>query len=108
MPWSNLKPAESSAVTCQTGCAPIIDYPEDGYYHYKDSIVFEWKPVSVGYHFIVLDSEGMAVHNENLTGVITSTTKRLPEGNSGWGWYSAPPGPPSLAPCLGWLGLNHI
>ena len=80
-PWSNLRPIEPIPETCATGCAPTSNYPEDGYYHYKDSIVFEWNPVSVGYRFTVLDTEGNVVHNENLTDITTFTTMRLSEGN---------------------------
>ena len=80
-PWSNLKSEEPLSMTCETGCAPVINYPEDGYYHYKDSIVFEWNSVSVGYRFTVLNSTGHVFHDENLTGITTSTTNRLPVGD---------------------------
>ena len=80
-PWNNLDFEETLPVTCETGCAPVINYPDDGYYHYKDSIVFEWKPVSVEYRFTVLNSTGHIFHDENLTGVTTSTTNRLPAGD---------------------------
>jgi len=80
-PWSNLKSEETLSTTCETGCAPVINYPDDGYYHYKDSIVFEWNPVSVEYRFTVLNSTGHIFHDENLTGITTSTTNRLPAGN---------------------------
>ena len=80
-PWNNLKPEETLSTTCETGCAPVINYPEDGYYHHKDSIVFEWNSVSVGYQFTVLNSTGHVFHDENLTGVTTSTTNRLPVGD---------------------------
>ncbi len=59
----------------------MINYPEDGYYHHKDSIVFEWHSVSVGYRFTVLNSTGHVFHDENLTGITTSTTNRLPVGD---------------------------
>jgi hypothetical protein len=94
-PWNNLKTEETLSTTCETGCAPVINYPEDGYYHYKDSIVFEWDPVSVQYRFTVLNGTGHVFHNETfvlngtgdvfhnetLTDVTTSTTNRLPAGN---------------------------
>ena len=80
-PWNNLKTEETLSTTCETGCAPVINYPEDGYYHYKDSIVFEWNSVSVGYRFTVLNSTGHVFHDENLTGITTSTTNRLPVGD---------------------------
>ena len=80
-PWNNLDFEETLPVTCETGCAPVINYPAEGYYHYKDSIVFEWKPVSVEYRFTVLNSTGHIFHDENLTGVTTSTTNRLPAGD---------------------------
>ena len=80
-PWNNLKSEEPLSMTCETGCAPVINYPEDGYYHHKDSIVFEWNSVSVGYRFTVLNSTGHVFHDENLTGITTSTTNRLPAGN---------------------------
>ena len=80
-PWNNLKSEETLSTPCETGCAPVINYPEDGYYHYKDSIVFEWNPVSVGYRFTVLNGTGQVFHDENLTGITTSTTNRLPAGD---------------------------
>jgi hypothetical protein len=80
-PWNNLKIEETLSTTCETGCAPVINYPEDGYYHYKDSIVFEWDPVSVQYRFTVLNGTGDVFHDETLTDVTTSTTNRLPAGN---------------------------
>ncbi len=94
-PWNNLKSEEILSTTCEMGCAPVINYPEDGYYHYKDSIVFEWDPVSVQYrliilngigHFfqngtLVLNGTGDVFHDEILTGVTTSTTNRLPAGD---------------------------
>ncbi len=81
-PWSNLKSEEPLADTCDTGCAPAMIYPEDGYYHYKNSILFDWAPVSVSYHVIVSEvGTGIIVHEENLTGVTESTTSRLPEGD---------------------------
>ena len=80
-PWNNLKSDEPLSTTCETGCAPVINYPEDGYYHHKDSIVFEWHSVSVGYRFTVLNSTGHVFHDENLTGITTSTTNRLPVGD---------------------------
>ena len=80
-PWNNLKSDEHLSTTCETGCAPVINYPEDGYYHHKDSIVFEWHSVSVGYQFTVLNSTGHVFHDENLTGITTSTTNRLPVGD---------------------------
>ena len=79
-PWNNLKSEEPLSTTCETGCAPVINYPEDGYYHHKDSIVFEWNSVSVGYRFTVLNSTGHVFHDENLTGITTSTN-RLPVGD---------------------------
>jgi len=79
-PWNNLKSDEPLSTTCETGCAPVINYPEDGYYHHKDSIVFEWNSVSVGYRFTVLNSTGHVFHDENLTGITTSTN-RLPVGD---------------------------
>ena len=80
-PWNNLKSEETLPTTCETGCAPVINYPDDGYYHYKNSIVFEWNPVSVGYRFTVLNGTGHIFHDENLTGITTSTTNRLPAGD---------------------------
>ncbi len=80
-PWNNLNSKETLSTTCETGCAPVINYPDDGYYHYKDSIVFEWNPVSVGYRFTVLNSTGHVFHDENLTAITTSTTNRLPAGD---------------------------
>ena len=30
-PWNNLKSEETLSTTCGTGCAPVINYPEDCY-----------------------------------------------------------------------------
>ena len=30
-PWNNLKSEGPLSTTCETGCAPVINYPEDGY-----------------------------------------------------------------------------
>ena len=80
-PWDNLRSEEALPTTCETGCPPVIKYPDDGYYHYKNSIVFEWNSVSLGYRFTVLNSTGHVFHDENLTGVTSSMTNRLPTGN---------------------------
>jgi hypothetical protein len=59
-----------------------VVYPEEGYYHYTNSILFDWNPVSVSYRFVVLEiGTSVVVHEENLTGVTESTTSRLPEGD---------------------------
>ena len=82
VPWSDLKLEESSAETCASGCAPAIVYPEEGYYHYKNSLIFDWKAVSVSYHFMVIDVDtGNLIHEENFTGLTEATTKRLPAGD---------------------------
>ena len=40
--WDNLKIVDSEPDTCKTGCPPLLNFPDDGYYHYTNSIVFDW------------------------------------------------------------------
>ena len=81
-PWANLKLEEPSPDTCATGCAPGIVFPEEGYYHYKNSLVFDWKPVSVSYHYMVVEADtGNIIHEENLTKTTEAITARLPAGD---------------------------
>ena len=80
-PWANLKPEQALPTSCESGCPPVINYPEDGYYHYKNTIVFEWSSVSVVYRFTIHNSTGNVFHDENITDATTYTTKRLPEGS---------------------------
>ena len=43
VPWSNLKISEPASTTCPTGCSPSINFPENNYHHYDDSLTFDWK-----------------------------------------------------------------
>ena len=40
VPWSNLKITEPASTSCPTGCSPSINFPEDNYHHYDDSLIF--------------------------------------------------------------------
>jgi hypothetical protein len=80
-PWSNLKLSEPIPDDCSTGCAPTVSFPENNYYHYQNSITFEWKPVSVGYRVIVAnDDTNEVMLDSNYTNVNTATTGRLSSG----------------------------
>ena len=81
-PWSDLKSDQVSPTSCGIGCPPLIVFPEDGYYHYKESLTFVWNPVSVSYNVIVSDKDSdTVVIEENLTDITSITTSRLPPGN---------------------------
>jgi len=81
VPWANLKLSEPLADDCSTGCAPAVTFPDNNYYHYQNSITFEWNPVSVGYRIVVSDYDTNAVMmDSNYTNVNTATTDRLPVG----------------------------
>ena len=80
-PWANLKYTDSLSNSCETGCAPLIVFPDDGYYHYKDEITFEWKSVSVEYNFILKGDNDNIITNENITNQYVFTTSKLLAGN---------------------------
>ena len=52
-PWSNLKVDHHLQETCETGCSPVVSFPENNYHHYENSVTFEWSSVSVGYRVLV-------------------------------------------------------
>lgn len=80
-PWANLKLTEPHPDDCNTGCAPSVSFPENNYYHYQNSVTFEWKPVSVGYRVVVAnDDTNDVMLDANYTNVNTATTGRLPVG----------------------------
>ena len=80
-PWGNLKLSEPLPDNCPTGCAPVVNFPENNYYHYTNSIVFEWKPVSVGYRvFVANDDTNEVMMEANYTNTNTATTGRLATG----------------------------
>jgi len=79
-PWNNLAIESENSNSCNYGCAPSPIFPENGYYHYSDSVEFEWVPVSVGYRHIVLNSDGELMYEVNIT-ANESQTPRLPSGN---------------------------
>ena len=80
-PWANLKLSEPLPDDCSTGCAPAVSFPENNYYHYQNSITFEWKPISVGYRVVVAnDDTNEVMMDSNYTNVNTATTGRLSSG----------------------------
>jgi len=80
-PWNNLKMEEPLPDDCGNGCAPLVKFPENNYYHYENSLTFEWNPVSVGYRVVVTDDETDEVlMDSNYTNANTATTSRLPTG----------------------------
>ena len=81
VPWSNLKISEPAPITCPNGCSPSINFPEDNYHHYDDSLIFDWNSVSVTYRAIIVDSEDEIVHEANLTDFTSTTSSRLKVGN---------------------------
>ena len=81
VPWSNLKVSEPVPTSCPTGCSPLINFPEDNYHHYDDSLTFDWSAVVVTYRTVIIDSEGQIVHESNLTEVNSTTSSRLKVGN---------------------------
>ena len=71
-PWNNLKMEEPLPDDCGNGCAPLVKFPENNYYHYENSLTFEWNPVSVGYRVVVTDDETDEVlMDSNYTNVNT-------------------------------------
>jgi len=81
VPWSNLKMASSVSTTCPTGCPPTINFPENNYHHYDDSLIFDWDGVSVTYSAVIKDLNNETVHEANLTDITSTTSARLKEGN---------------------------
>ena len=81
VPWSNLKITEPSSTSCPTGCSPSINFPEDNYHHYDDSLIFNWNAVAVTYRTEIVDSEGQIVFEANLTEFNSTTSSRLKIGN---------------------------
>tara|TARA_B100000586_G_scaffold268029_1_gene243752 strand:+ start:1301 stop:2089 length:789 start_codon:yes stop_codon:yes gene_type:complete len=82
VPWANLKVSHPLPETCETGCAPVVSFPENGYYHYQNSVAFEWSSVSVGYRVVVTEVDtGDVKMDKNVTNEVTSTTSRLPAGD---------------------------
>jgi hypothetical protein len=80
-PWNNLELDSHNSGICSDGCAPSIVFPDDDYYHYTNSIEFEWSPVSVSYRHIVVDDDiGETIFQGNIT-ANESQTPRLPPGN---------------------------
>ena len=59
-PWANLKPDMSYSDSCETGCPPVMVFPENGYYHYKDELTFDWNPISIDY-LVVLEDENSVI-----------------------------------------------
>ena len=81
VPWANLKVFPPLPETCETGCPPVVSFPENGYYHYQNSVAFEWSSVSVGYRVVVTEVDtGDVKMDKNITNEVTSTTSRLPAG----------------------------
>lgn len=82
VPWSNLKVEDPAPSTCPNGCPPSINFPEDKYHHYDDSLIFDWNPVSVTYHIEIRDIEtAELVYEANLTNFNSTTSPRLQVGN---------------------------
>ncbi|MFL2940767.1 MAG: hypothetical protein BEU01_00985 [Marine Group III euryarchaeote CG-Epi4] len=81
VPWSNLKITEPASTSCPSGCSPSINFPEDNYHHYDDSLIFDWNPVAVTYRAVIVDSEGQVVLETNLTEFNSTTSSRLKVGN---------------------------
>lgn len=81
VPWSNLKISDPSSNSCPTGCPPSINFPENNYHHYDDSLIFDWNSVSVTYKAIIENSEDEIVHEVNLTNLNSTTSSRLKVGN---------------------------
>ena len=80
-PWSNLKPTDSVSDSCATGCPPSLDFPENGYYHYKNELTFTWKPVSVVYLVEFQDENFETIISQNITDTNTFRTSKLVSGN---------------------------
>ena len=81
VPWSNLKISEPASTSCPTGCSPSINFPENNYHHYDDSLTFDWNPVAVTYRAVIFDSDNKIVLESNLTEFNSTTSSRLQVGN---------------------------
>ncbi len=81
VPWSNLKISNPASTSCPTGCPPSINFPENNYHHYDDSLIFDWNSVSVTYRAVIENSEDEIVHELNLTNANSTTSSRLKIGN---------------------------
>ena len=80
-PWANLKPDMSYSDSCQTGCPPVMIFPENGYYHYKDELTFDWNPISIDYWVVIEDENSDIILSENVTDMTTFTTSKVVAGN---------------------------
>ena len=81
VPWSNLKVSNPASTSCPTGCPPSINFPENNYHHYDDSLIFDWNSVSVTYRAVIENSEDEIVHDANFTNGNSTTSSRLKVGN---------------------------
>ena len=81
VPWSNLKVSNPASTSCPTGCPPSINFPENNYHHYDDSLTFDWNSVSVTYRAVIENSEDEIVHDANFTNGNSTTSSRLKVGN---------------------------
>ncbi len=81
VPWSNLKISNPVSTSCPTGCPPSINFPENNYHHYDDSLIFDWNSVSVTYRAVIENSEDEVVHEANFTNGNSTTSSRLKVGN---------------------------
>ncbi len=81
VPWSNLKISNPVSTSCPTGCPPSINFPENNYHHYDDSLIFDWNSVSVTYRAVIENSEDEIVHDANFTNGNSTTSSRLKVGN---------------------------
>ncbi len=81
VPWSNLKISNPASTSCPTGCPPSINFPENNYHHYDDSLIFDWNSVSVTYRAVIENSEDEIVHEANFTNGNSTTSSRLKVGN---------------------------
>ncbi len=81
VPWSNLKISNPASTSCPTGCPPSINFPENNYHHYDDSLIFDWNSVSVTYRAVIENSEDEIVHDANFTNGNSTTSSRLKVGN---------------------------
>ena len=81
VPWSNLKISEPSPSTCPGGCPPSINFPDNKYHHYDDSLTFDWNSVSVTYWVLIEDFEDEIVYEANITNDNSTISSRLKVGN---------------------------
>tara|TARA_B100000676_G_scaffold1061_1_gene970 strand:+ start:4294 stop:5109 length:816 start_codon:yes stop_codon:yes gene_type:complete len=81
-PWGNLKPNISYSDSCEPGCPPVMVFPENGYYHYKDELTFDWNPISIDYLIVLEDDDnGGIVLSANVTDKTSFTTSKIVAGN---------------------------